>query len=457
MTTQNKAITIIGAGYVGLSTAALFSNTEYDVRLIDINTSRLDAIKNGKSFFYEEGIDQLIEKAVRRKKLKPTNDYKEGVNGADIVFSCVGTPDNPDGSSNLTYVFKAAEEAATHMKPGVIYVQKSTVPVGTGQEVQRIFKKSGVDISYVSNPEFLREGTAIQDALWFDRIVCGSTNRKAIDKVFEIYKTLEKRRILVARTAGLKAPKNYIEGSYVATSLESAELIKVTANAFLALKISFANSIAKLADHVGADVMEVMDAVGQDQRIGRAFLNAGRGYGGGCFPKDMSGLIDAMNEHGADSQILTAAQDINQSMPGYVVKKTQDALGELKDKRVAVLGLSFKSGTSDSRRSPAVSIANILAKSGAHVSAYDPQANGEAREDLRSNIAVKDTAFDAARDTDAIIIATDWPEFKSLNFSKLRNIMRDNIIIDAMNCLDISEVDGHRLQYIGVGRTGEKL
>lgn len=451
---MKETVAIIGAGYVGLSTAALLANSGYEVRLLDVDTKKIRVIESGRSFFYEAGIDPLIKKAIQQKTLLPTTDYRTGLKDASVVFSCVGTPDNPDGSSNLSYVFSAAETAAQHLKPGTIYVQKSTVPVGTGQQVQQIFAKAGVPILYVSNPEFLREGTAIMDTLWFDRIVCGSSHKEAIDRIFGLYKTLERKRSTIAKTAGVDTPSHPSQGSYIATSLESAELIKVTANAFLALKISFANSIAKLADHVGADVVEVMDAVGQDKRIGRAFLNAGRGYGGGCFPKDMSGLIDVMNEHGADSQILTAAQDVNASMPGYIVTKLQNNLGGLKNKRVAVLGLAFKAGTSDARRSRAVELANILAKAGAKVTAYDPKANEEASEDLRPSVTITNSLNEAVIDTDACVVATEWPEFININLQSLKRKMRGVILVDAMNCFDAGDVTKAGLQYIGVGRNG---
>lgn len=440
-------ITIIGAGYVGLSTAALLSNAGHTVHLIEINPKRLKTIKSGKSFFYEAGINNLIVKALKQKTLLPTDSYQNAVPDSTVIFSCVGTPDNPDGSSNMTYVFSAAEETAKHAKPGTIYAQKSTVPVETGQKVQQVFKSAGVPIKYVSNPEFLREGTAIADTLWFDRIVCGSNDRDAIETVFDIYRTLEKNRSKLARTAKIEKPSGVKEGSYIPTGLESAELIKVSANAFLALKISFANSIAKLADSVGADVVEVMDAVGEDQRIGRAFLNAGRGYGGGCFPKDMSGLIDVMNEHGADSSILTAAQDVNQSMNGYIVKRLQDKLGELEGTNVAVLGLAFKAGTSDTRKSPGITIANMLAKRGAKVTAYDPQANEEASEDLRKEVGLCSSRKAALEEVQAVVVATDWPEFKELAAKDLPG----KVIVDAMNIYKLEDP-----RIIGVGRSSER-
>ncbi len=437
---------------MGLSTAALLANCGHTIYLLDTNKARLKTIAGGRSFFYEEGIDPLIDTAIKAKKLIPTDDYSVAIPESSIIFSCVGTPDNPDGSSNLTYVFSSAQEAGSLMKKGSIYVQKSTVPVGTGAKIIESFAKNDVDASYVSNPEFLREGTAISDTLWFDRIVCGSANKEALQTVFSIYKSLEDCRDTCAKIAGLKAPQNTTTGSYVATTLESAELIKVTANAFLALKISFANSIAKLSDKVGADINQVMDAVGQDKRIGRAFLNAGRGYGGGCFPKDMSGLIDAMHEHGADPQILTAAQEVNASMPGYIVNKLQNEIGDLRGKNITVLGLAFKSGTSDARKSPGVAMANIMSKTGAMVRAYDPEANNEASDDLRPAVKVYENPFDAIRDADAVLIATDWPELISLDFKKLKEVTSDDfVLVDCMNCMSKQGANDAGIKLIGVG------
>jgi UDPglucose 6-dehydrogenase len=444
---QKNTITIIGAGYVGLSTAALLSNCGYTVYLIDINQARLKKIAGGESFFYEAGINPLIKRAVDAGKLIPTTDYQQSVPHSQVVFSCVGTPDKPDGSSNLDYVFAAAEEAARHLSSSAVFVQKSTVPVGTGAKVMKRFKKAGCKASYVSNPEFLREGTAISDSIWFDRIVCGSSDESAIKKIFAVYKSLEKNRSKLAKIAGLSAPKPAEAGSYFSTTLESAELIKVTANAFLAMKISFANSIALLSDKVGADVVEVMDAVGQDKRIGRAFLNAGRGYGGGCFPKDMSGLISTMEQYNADAQMLTAAQNINAIMPTYAVKRLEVVLGSLSGKKIAVLGLAFKAGTSDVRRSPGVAIANSIAQKDAVVSAYDPAGNEEALELLDKPITIAANTAEALEDTDAVIIATEWPEFLDFDFSGYKG----KLIVDAVNGVPSRELPSH-IQYIGIGR-----
>ena len=449
---SHKTVTVIGTGYVGLTTAVLLAHAGYTVYALDINPERLKIIRSGKSFFYEEGIDPLIKAAVDNKSLIPTDSYEDSIPKSSIIFSSVGTPDNPDGSSNLSYVFSAAEQAGALMEPNTIYVQKSTVPVGTGTKVEQLFHAFHKDIRYVSNPEFLREGTALSDSLYFDRVVVGGQHPDANTAVINLYKDIEAHRDTITKQANI-SPRE-AKGTYVQTTLNSAELIKVTANAFLALKISFANSIAKLADEVDADVTDIMDAVGADQRIGRAFLNAGRGYGGGCFPKDVSGLISSASQHGVELSIMHAASEVNESMPGYIANKAKQAFEDntLEGKKLAVLGLAFKSGTSDARKSPGVKLANILSHAGAIVSTYDPQANGEAKQDLRKDIAIKSSIDSAIKDADAVFIATDWPELKEIDLQKLAKSMKGNLLIDAMNCLDSNTVNDAKLTYLGVGR-----
>jgi UDPglucose 6-dehydrogenase len=272
-----------------------------------------------------------------------------------------------------------------------------------------------------------------------------------LQEVLNIYRQLETYRTKIAAIADIELKD--ASGSYIATNLNSAELIKVTSNAFLALKISFANSIAKLADQVDADVVEVMDAVGADTRIGRAFLNAGRGYGGGCFPKDISGLVMSGLDHGVDLEIMTAAQEINSSMPGYIVEKLKKAIGgDLAHKKIAVLGLSFKAGTSDVRRSPGILIANILSKAGAQTTAYDPQATEEAVEELRSSVKLAKSIEQAITSADAVIIATEWPEFIKYSPAAYKQLMNDNIFVDATNHFTPSHITKANLRYVGVGR-----
>jgi len=389
----------------------------------------------------------LIKHAVDSGSLLPSTSYN-GVKEAEAVFSCVGTPDNPDGSSNLEHVYTAAKTASKLLRKGAVYVQKSTVPVGTGVKVQKLLPGN---VHYVSNPEFLREGTAVFDTLFFDRVVVGGSNDASLEKVLNIYRTIEDHRDAISKRAEIESIAD--DGIYIKSSLESAELTKVTANAFLALKISFANSIAKLADESGANVVDVMDAVGADKRIGRAFLNAGRGYGGGCFPKDVSGLISSASEHGVDMPIMVSAVDVNESMPGYIAEKAKKHLGTLKDKRVAVLGLAFKAGTSDARRSPGVKLANILDKAGANVHTFDPHANGEAKEELRGTIKIEKTLDATTINTDAVFLTTEWQEFADITLDELVKNMSGNLIVDGVNIIDPRLAKSAGLDYLGVGRS----
>ena len=449
MKNEVKKIAVIGSGYVGTTTAAFLANAGYEVVALDIDSKKVDTLNSGKSPFYEIGLDELISSGVNKKTLLATASYEEAITDADIVISCVGTPDNPDGSSNLEYVFSAAKTAAPFLKNGAVYVQKSTVPVGTGRKVIKLLPTHAY---YVSNPEFLREGTAVYDTLLFDRIVVGGEHTDALEKVQELYKAIQNSASEISKTCGGIAGDEVKDhsGKYISTTLESAELIKVTANAFLALKISFANSIAKLSDETGADVNGVIDGIGADKRIGRAFLNAGRGYGGGCFPKDVSGLISSALEYGVDMPIMTAATDVNESMAGYIVEKTKKQLDNLSGKRVAVLGLAFKSGTSDARKSPAVKIANFLKSEGAIVSAYDPEANHEAREDLDKEIRLYDSVEQALGNVEMVFVATDWPEFKDLAW--LKDSGKLKAVVDCMNCLNKDILEEQNITYIGVGR-----
>lgn len=448
MSLAKNEISIIGSGYVGVTTAAIAANAGFKVHLIDIDNERIKILKSGKSFFYEEGINPLIKHAVDSGTLLPSTSY-ESVSNSKIVFSCVGTPDNPDGSSNLKYVFAAAETAAKFLKNGSVYVQKSTVPVGTGKDVIKLLPKN---TNYVSNPEFLREGTAVFDTLYFDRIICGGNDKEAIELVMDLYKQVEEHRDAISKRAGINSIAD--EGQYIVTNLESAELMKVTSNAFLALKISFANSIAKLSDKTGADVVEVMQAVGADKRIGPAFFSAGKGYGGGCFPKDVSGLISSASDNGVDMPIMVAAQDVNESMPGYIVKKAQDELaGNLKDRKVTVLGLAFKAGTSDVRKSPGIKVANILSEAGCNVLAYDPHANDEARDDLNKSVKLCGSLMDSVEESECLFITTEWDEFINADFEKIAGSMAGDLVVDAVNKISSKIVRKSRLRYIGVGKS----
>ncbi len=453
--THGDQIGVVGCGYVGLTLAAVLAAAGFRVYAIEVNPDRLRAIQSGKSFFYETGADRLICHGIDSGSLIAGDKYDILAN-CHIIFSCVGTPDNSDGSSNLSFVFAAAQQAASYMQNDALFVQKSTVPVGTGEKIRAIFQKAGLHSSYVSCPEFSREGTAITDTLWFDRIVAGSDDSTAAEYILELHRAIEHKRDDIAQIAGL-TQRSQAKPTYLTTSISSAELIKVTANAFLALKISFANSIAKLADAAGADITAVMDGVGADRRIGKAFLQAGRGYGGGCFPKDVSGLIRSAEDQGIDMKIMQAAMAVNASMPRYVIHKACAAFGTddtaWQNKKVAVLGLSFKAGTSDTRRSPAIAIANSLAELRAIVTAYDPEAMADAGPLLLSAVKQAGGTMDAIRDTDCIFIATDWPEFINLDWSGVALHAPGAMVVDCMNRLDAAAVRAAGLRYTGIGRS----
>jgi len=439
-------VAVIGSGYVGTTAAAIFANSGHSVVALDIDQAKVDAVNSGQAPFYEAGLNELLANAVNSKQLSATADYQKAIKDADIILSAVGTPDKPDGSSNLDYIFAAAKKAAKHLKPGAIYVQKSTVPVGTGRQIVELLPDS---VHYLSNPEFLRESTAVIDTLLFDRVVVGGESQTAVDKLFKFHQSVEKHAKQIATIAGLEDKLLEIEeneGEYIAATLESTELIKVSANAFLAMKISFANSIAKLCDQTGADITEVMTAVGRDSRIGGAFLNAGRGYGGGCFPKDVSGLIASAQSNGVDLSIMTSTQLVNESMPGYIITKTSGKIGGYEDKTIAVLGLAFKSGTSDTRKSAGIKIANKLIDLGATVRVYDPEANDEATPELADTIAISASAETAVESSDAVFVTTDWPEFNDLLLS-----ITDTIVVDCMNTYDPGSLQSS-VNYVGVGR-----
>lgn len=458
---MKKTITIIGSGYVGLTTAAALSNTGYKVFALDVDEKKISIIKSGKSHFYEVGLDNLVKKGIDSRMLIPTTSYEEAIPSSDIIFSCVGTPDNLDGSHNMNFIYSAAEGYAKFAKNGSIYVQKSTVPVGTGKLLVEFIagKNPKLKFTYVSNPEFLREGSALFDTLNMDRIVVGGEDMDSLDEIVSIHRdiaklgsSLNQDEISIFANVYKTCLNQYsidkFEERVVRTSLASAELIKVTANAFLSLKISFANSIAMLCDKVDADVNEVMNGVGADARIGRSFLYAGLGYGGGCFPKDVSGLVSVSEDHGVDNKIMKSAVDINEGMVDFVLQKILAA----SPRKVGVLGLSFKPGTSDVRKSPAIRLVNKLINSKIDVSAYDPQAMEEAVHDLKNPEICVNEPNDVFRDSNVVVIATDWPEFMDYDWKALRTLMKGNLLVDGRNLLNKEQMKNMGFKYVGVGR-----
>jgi len=463
---NNLVVSIVGTGYVGLTTAAVLANAGFKVYTIDIDEKKISMIKSGKSYFFEAGLDEFVKNGVESGNLIPTLSYEESIPESDIVLSCVGTPDNPDGSPNLEYIYSAAESIAKNAKDGVVIIQKSTVPVGTGRQLMQHINKVQPNLksSYVSNPEFLREGSALFDTLNMDRLVAGSDDKEALEKLVNIFKkvnefsqNIDHSKYNAYADAYVSKINTFNHKSYdervFKMGLESAELVKVSANAFLALKISFANSIAKLADEAGADINDVMNGVGSDFRIGRAFLYPGLGWGGGCFPKDVSGLISVAEDFGVPLPIMDAAVAENAGMADYVIEQMKSMPGSDSVKKVAVLGLSFKPGTSDARKSPAIKLVNKLVDGGYEVVAYDPQAMEEAKhEGLTDKVQLADSIDGAVEGVDAVIMATDWKEFKGYDWKKGKELMSRKIFVDGRNCMDKEEMEGLGFVYKGVGR-----
>jgi len=449
-------ISVIGTGYVGLTLSALLSKAGHKVHCIDVVPEKIETIKQGKSYFYELGLDNLVKFGIDSGNLIPTLDYEEGVKDADLVFLSVGTPSGEDGGWDLTYVYDAVASAAKYIKDGTIFIQRSTVPVGTGKRAMVIIKETNPDVkfTYLSSPEFLREGSAVLDSIIQDRIVVGGDNDEAKQKIFDLFEEIERMADKITE----ETPEiheyacTYImngdhkEGTFkdkcVSTCLESAELIKVCSNTFLATKISFANNVARVCDQVGANVNEVMNGVGLDRRIGRSFLYAGLGFGGGCFPKDVKGLIRSTEDLGVDASLFQQVYDLNMSQVEYVVEQVKD-MDILPPTRIGVLGLAFKPGTSDVRVSPACRLCQSLARAGYDVVATDPQAIEESKKDYpeEKNFKYVETTEEVFKDADLVILATEWPEYKNLDYSKYADAMKNKAFFDARNCLDRKKME----------------
>jgi UDPglucose 6-dehydrogenase len=458
-------ISIVGTGYVGLTTGAILSNVGYKVYCIDVDEQKIEIIKSGKSYFYEPGLNNLVKSGVEEGNLIPTGDYKKAVEDSEIAFICVGTPQNSDGSVNMSYIYSAAESISENMKNEMIVVTKSTVPVGTGANIAKILQKSGKPFHVASCPEFLSEGSAVLDTLLMDRIVIGTESKDVMKKIQQVFKSIDDNadNLLqeelsdyagIYRTKVDREELPSFEERTQFMNLESAELVKVTANAFLATKISFANSVARICDKVGANINEVMDGIGADSRIGRDFLYAGIGWGGGCFPKDVSGLIHFAKEIDAGFEIVEAAKKVNDGQIDIVIRKVEEILGSrLEGKNIGLWGLSFKPGTSDIRESQSIKLIEALLLKRANVKAYDPQSIEEAKEEITDNLLeYTDSKEAAAEDSDLIILATDWPQFRDTDFSSLKEKLKLPNILDARNRLNKKELETLGYNYYGIGR-----
>ncbi len=410
-----QRIGVIGAGHVGLVTAAVFADLGNKIICQDSDRQKIKKLKKGDLPIYEPGLSKLIKKNVKAKRLSFTYNLPEVVNKCFIIFICVGTPPREDGSADLSSVENVTRKIAQNMKEYKIIVGKSTVPVETGEWIRRtilMHNKCKVEFSIVSNPEFLREGSAIKDTLYPDRIVLGVEDKKAEKIMCELLKPI-------------KAP-------IVVTNIKTAEMIKHASNSFLATKISFINAVGHICEKVGADVIKVADGMGLDRRIGRAFLNAGAGFGGFCFPKDLEAFIYIAKKAGYDFGLLRETAKINREQKQLLVKKVEEALWIISGKTIGVLGLSFKPNTDDIRFSVSIDVIRMLQKEGAKIKAYDPQAMQEAKKELR-NVKFCRNPYEAAQNSDCLLIMTEWDEFRHLDLARIKRLLRQPIIVDGRN------------------------
>jgi len=429
-------ICVIGTGYVGLVTGVCFADLGNTVFCLDIDQERIAKLKKKIMPIYEPGLEEIVERNVQAKRLFFTTDYPDALKKANFAFIAVGTPSGVDGEADLQYVRDAAEKIAEVVDHSIIIVNKSTVPVGTGDWVSEIIRKKRgkeeLDFSVVSNPEFLREGSGISDFMNPDRVVLGSVNRPAAEKVAQLYQPLRCPSLI--------------------TDLRTAEMIKYASNAFLATRISFVNEIANICEELGADVREVAAGMGLDKRIGRAFLDAGLGWGGSCFPKDVKALRHMAELNNTNPHLLKAVMEINQNQRRRVVFKLRKALGgSLIEKEIGVLGIAFKPNTDDIREAPALEVIHLLENEGAHVRAYDPQAMENAAKVLKK-VKLCKNPYEVAQGADALVLATEWNEFKQLDFKRIHQSMKTPILMDGRNQWDGKSLRSLGFTYFGVGQ-----
>lgn len=432
-------VVMIGAGYVGLVSGACFSEFGANVSCVDVDEKKIDALLAGRIPIYEPGLNSLVEKNVKTGRLNFTTDLKTVVADADLIFIAVGTPTRRgDGHADLAYVYAAAKEIAKYLKGYTVIVDKSTVPVGTAREVHRIIKEEnpGADFDVASNPEFLREGSAIGDFMRPDRVVIGVESARAETLLRELYR-----------------PLSLIESPIFATTLESAELIKYASNAFLATKISFINEMSVLCEAVGADVHAVAKGMGMDNRIGKKFLHAGPGYGGSCFPKDTLALIRIAQEHGASCRIVESVVEVNAAQKARMVKKIRSALGGSEaGKTIAVLGLTFKPETDDMRDAPSLAILPPLMDKGAKIQAHDPEGMHEAKHLLPDKLNYCESVYDTFVGADAVVLMTEWNQYRGLDLARVKGLMKGKVFIDLRNVYEHEVMAAHGFEYFCVGR-----
>ncbi len=430
-------ICMVGTGYVGLVTGACLADFGMNVVCVDKDEAKVAALQRGEIPIYEPGLEEIVGKNERAGRLRYTTDLKSGIEDSLAIFIAVGTPPKPDGSPDLTFVRQVAEAVAEHMNGYKVVVTKSTVPTGTGKMIEQIIQeKNGKhDFSVVSNPEFLREGSAISDFLRPDRIVIGASDPRAIEVMKEIY-----------------SPLYLIETPFVITDVASAELIKYASNGFLAVKVSFINEIARLCELMGADVHDVARGMGLDKRIGSKFLHPGPGFGGSCFPKDTAAAAELARQHGYTFRIIEATMEANRETKARMTEKIAGSVGPLGGKTAAVLGLSFKPETDDIRESPAMAVVCDLLKAGAFVRAFDPAAMENAKAMLPGIYYARD-AYDCAQGADFVVLATEWNEFRALDLPKLAGVLKSKAMIDLRNVYEPREMRADGWNYTSVGRS----
>ena len=430
-------IGVIGTGYVGLVTGACFAEFGLNVTCVDNDRSKIEMLQKGMIPFFEPGLEDMIRRNVREKRLSFTMEMGQAVEKSLVIFIAVGTPPRKNGSVDLRYVEEVGREIGRNLNGYKVIAIKSTVPVGTGSRVRRIIKqnlKVAVNFDMASNPEFLREGSAIEDFIRPNRVVIGASSDQAIAILKDMY-----------------SPLYLIETPFVITTVETAELIKYAANAFLATKISFINEIANICERVGADVHVVAKGMGLDHRIGPKFLHPGPGFGGSCFPKDTAAIVHIGASHGYQFEIVEAVIKVNQKQRERMVAKVRKALGTLKGKKIGILGLAFKPNTDDIREAPALKIIPALQKGGAKIKAYDPKAIENAKTCFKNVVYGKDP-YDVAKGCDAIVILTEWNQFRNLDMPRLRNLLKNPVFIDLRNVYEPSKMKQLGFRYFAVGR-----
>ena len=428
-------ITFVGHGYVGLVTAAVFADLGNIVWVIGHTQEKIDNLNKGIIPIYEPGLSEIVQRNVKAKRLLFTLDYDQAIKSSSVVFIAVGTPSKATGDADLSVVYEVAEKIGKHLDGYTVVVTKSTVPVGTNKKTRELIervKPEKATFDLASVPEFLREGQAISDTLRPDRIVIGTDSKKAEDVLIELHEP--------------------IDGNYVLTNIETAEMIKYAANAFLSVKISFANAIAFLSELAGADGLKVLEGIGYDKRIGNQFLSPGAGYGGSCFPKDVRALIHISEQNGYRFTMLEATEEVNKQAMEAIVTKAKKLLGgKIDGQTIGILGLSFKPNTDDMRDAPSITIINVLKTLGAKIKAFDPIAIETAKKKITGIEFCKD-AYEAAKDAELLIILTEWNEFKQLDLNKIKSVMKNPVILDGRNIYNPTEVKRLGFVYQGVGR-----